>query len=130
MAQAIKQYGLKLMGVILLVFAPMKSVLITVIVLTAIDLLSGVIAAKKRGELITSAGLKRTIIKLFVYELVVLLSYLTEQYLTGDLVPLVKILAGFIGITELKSVLENLEDITGIPILKMLIDKLTSLNNP
>ncbi len=118
------------MGVILLVFAPMKSVLITVIVLTAIDLLSGVIAAKKRGELITSAGLKRTIIKLFVYELVVLLSYLTEQYLTGDLVPLVKILAGFIGITELKSVLENLEDITGIPILKMLIDKLTSLNNP
>lgn len=55
-----------------------------------------------------------------------MLGFLTEQYMTGDLVPVMKILAGLIGITELKSILENLEEITGMPIIKMLIDKLNS----
>jgi hypothetical protein len=63
--------------------------------------------------------------KLAVYESVVLLAFLVEQYLTGDFVPIVKILSGYIGITELKSCMENMEDITGVPILKALIDKLS-----
>ena len=109
----------------ILVFVPIKASLVAVGVLTFIDLVSGVCAAHKRGEKITSSGLKRTVVKLLVYEVVVMLGFLVEQYLTGDLIPIVKILSGMVGITELKSVLENLEDLTGLPLLRLLIDKLT-----
>lgn len=125
---ALKPIAIKLGWAILAIFAPVGSVLAVVLLLTAIDLVTGVIAARKRGEVITSSGFKRTIIKLFVYEVVIILSFLIEQYLTGPFVPIENILAGYIGITELKSVLENLESITGVPILQTLIDKLTNLN--
>jgi hypothetical protein len=85
----------------------------------------GILAAKKRGEPITSSGLKRTVVKTFVYEAVIMMGYLTEQYLTGDLIPVVKILGGLVGLTEFKSVLENAEELTGIPLLKTIIDKLS-----
>ena len=109
---------------IALIFLPVKATLITVMVLTVADLVSGVAAARKRRQKITSAGLKRTIIKTTVYEAVVMLGFLTEQYMTGDAVPVVKVLAGFIGLTELKSVMENIEIISGMSIVKLLIKKL------
>lgn len=107
------------------VFLPLKSTMVVVVVLTFVDLLSGLAAAKKQGDPITSSGLKRTILKILAYEMVIMLSFLVEQYLSGDVVPLVKIMGGMIGITELKSVLENIEIISGIPLVKLLIDKLT-----
>lgn len=113
----------------LVVFAPIKATLIVVIVLTLGDLVSGLIAAHHRKEEITSKGLRRTLVKIMVYEAVVMLGYLTEQYMTGDLVPIVKVLAGMIGIAELKSILENLEEITGVPVLKLLINKLSQTSN-
>jgi len=109
---------------IALVFLPVKATLVTVMVLTVADLVSGIAAARKRRKRITSAGLKRTIIKTTVYEAVVMLGFLTERYMTGDAVPIVKILAGFIGLTELKSVMENIEIISGMSIIKLLIKKL------
>lgn len=109
---------------ILIVFAPVKATLITVMVLTVADLISGIMAARKERKKITSSGLKRTIVKTTVYEVVIMLGFLTEQYMTGDAIPVVKILAGFIGLTELKSVMENIERISGMPIVKMLIEKL------
>lgn len=113
---------------LILVFAPIKATLVSIMVITFIDLASGLVAARKRKEPITSSGLKRTIIKIGVYELTVMLGFLTEQYMTGDLVPVVKVLAGFIGLTELKSVLENVEEITGVAVVKALVDKVAGLN--
>jgi phage-related holin len=109
---------------ILIVFAPVKATLITVMVLTIADLISGIMAARKERKKITSSGLKRTIIKTTVYEAVIMLGFLTERYMTGDAIPVVKILAGFIGLTELKSVMENIERISGMSIIKLLIDRL------
>jgi phage-related holin len=109
---------------ILIVFAPVKATLITVMVLTVADLISGIMAARKERKKITSSGFKRTIIKTTVYEAVIMLGFLTERYMTGDAIPVVKILAGFIGLTELKSVMENIERISGMSIIKLLIDRL------
>jgi hypothetical protein len=125
-----KQFLLTVVMSIITVFLPIKATLVAVMALTVIDLASGLWAASKRGEPITSSGLKRTIIKIFVYEAVVMLGYITEQYLTGDIIPLVKILAGYIGITELKSVLENIKDISGLDIIKSLINKLAQQQDP
>jgi phage-related holin len=109
----------------LLVFLPIKATLITVMVLVGVDLITGIIAARKRGESITSSGLKRTVVKALAYEAAIILGFLVQSFLTGDTVPVVKILGGLVGMTELKSVLENLEEITGIPLLKTLIDKIS-----
>ena len=109
----------------ILVFAPIKATLVTAMVLVLADLLTGILASRKRGEKITSSGLKRTVIKFLVYETVIMMGFLTEQYLTGDVVPVVKILGGLVGLTELKSVLENAEELTGIPLLQVIINKLS-----
>lgn len=114
----------------LAVFLPVKSTLLAVMALTVVDLILGVWSSIKQGQPITSSGLKRTIVKVFVYNGVVMLGFLTEQYLTGDSVPIVKILGGYIGLTELKSCMENMEGISGVSILKALIDKLSQSGGP
>lgn len=107
---------------ILAIFAPIRAAIITVGVLVFIDLITGIWAAKKRKEPITSKGLRRTISKLVVFEAAILLAFLTEKYLTSELVPMCKIATAFIGLIEYTSVLENLNEINGKPIFKKLID--------
>lgn len=124
-----KDFLINLGMALVLIFAPIKATLLTVFVLTFADLVAGVWAARARKEPITSSGFKRTIIKILAYEAVVMLGYLTEQYLTGDLVPVVKILAGLIGMTELKSVIENVQEISGVPLMSLLIQKLGQAEN-
>jgi phage-related holin len=124
---ALKPYLLRFVVASLIVFAPIKAAIIAVMALTCIDLVSGLLAAHKRKEAITSSGLKRTIVKFLVYELLIGMGYLCSKYLIGeDFIPLTKILTGYVGITELKSVLENIEELTGIPLLKTIIDRLSA----
>lgn len=113
---------------ILAILAPVKAVIITSMVLVAADLVLGLMAARRRGEAITSAGFRRTAIKLFVYEMAIILGFVAETYLIGSLVPVTKIVSAFVGLTELKSIVENLNIINGSPIFKILLDKLGSAN--
>lgn len=112
----------------LAVFAPIKSVLIVTGILIFADLITGILAARARKEKITSAGLRRTITKMFVYNLAVVLGFLVETHMTGAAIPIVKIVAGFIGLTEFLSILENLNALGKGQLLKGLIEKLNSFN--
>lgn len=123
-----KQYLLSLALSIATIFAPVKQVMVVTFILIAVDLLLGLMAARKIKVPITSAGLRRTVSKLFVYEVAICLGFLVETYFTGPAIPIVKIITGFIGLTELKSCLENADAVNGEPILKALIDKLGSSN--
>lgn len=125
MSSPIGKLGLNLLLATLAVFMPIKAALLLIVILTLLDLVTGVAAAIKSKEPITSNGLKRTVIKLLVYLSVACLGFLVEKFLTGDFVPLAKIMSGLVGITELKSILENMETITGLPILQLLINKLS-----
>lgn len=102
---------------------PIKSLLITVGILVAADLATGIIKAKKNKEEITSRRLRETVTKLLAYELVIILCYLIERFMLPD-VPMSKILSGLIAITELLSVNENLFQITGNPIFNKINSKL------
>lgn len=113
----------------LAVFAPVKAILIVTGVLIMADLISGVLAAKKRGESISSAGLRRTITKIFVYNMAVITGFLVEKYMITDLFPISKLIAGIISVVELKSILENLNTINGTDIFKTIIEKLGSSND-
>lgn len=112
------------------IFAPIKSAVIAVIVLTVADLITGIIAARKRGEQITSAGFARTIVKIAVYQVATLCAFLAQKYLVLDVMPICTLVTSLIGLTELKSVLENLDSISGGSFFSALITKLNSNNDP
>ncbi len=114
---------------ILAVFAPIQAAILAALGLVLADLIIGILAARKRGEPITSAGIRRTITKIFVYEAALMLGFLTEKYMIGDLVPVSKLVAGLIGAVELKSILESLDEINGTPLLGALIKQLGSKND-
>lgn len=109
---------------LLSVFAPAKGMLIAAFCLILLDLITGVWAASKRKEPITSRGLRRTITKLFVYESAIMIAFLTETYLTLDIIPVAKIISSFVGVVELKSVLENINSIGGSDLLTKVISKI------
>lgn len=118
-----------LLTAILAVFAPVKMILIITILLIFVDLVTGIIAAHKKGQKISSAGLRRTTTKTAIYLTAICMGFLVEKYMLEDYLALSKIIAGLISIVELKSLLENLDVINGSPLFKSLIKKLGSVND-
>lgn len=124
-----KTFLINLLIVIATIFAPIQNIIISVFVLILCDLVFGVMAARKRKEKITSAGIRRTVSKFFVYEIALCICFIAETYLLGGVLPVSKILAGIIGIAELKSILESLDEINGSSLLAEVIKKLGSKND-
>ena len=108
--------------------APIKPVMITVGVLILSDLITGVWAAYKRKEPITSAALGRTVSKMVVYQTAVVTGFLLQRYLLGDALPVVNVVGGMIGMVEFKSFMENANVIVDGDIFKQIIKKLGSKN--
>lgn len=100
-------------------FVPILPFLAAVFVLTIFDAITGVRAAKKRSEPITSKGFRRTSEKLFFYTIALTASELfrTTFFVHGSMtIPLSYIIAMAIATTEFKSNIENIETITGVKI--------------
>lgn len=124
-----KDYLIALGISVLAVFAPIKHVFLVTGILIFSDLITGILAARKRGEKVTSAGLRRTFTKLFVYNAAIALGFLVEVFMLEGFIPVSKITAGVISVVELTSILENLNAINGSPIFKQIIEKLGSTND-
>lgn len=114
---------------LLAVFAPIKPLVLTVGALIFADCFTGVWAAKKRGEQVKSAALRRTVSKMVIYQVALLTGFLVEVYMIDSLLPISKLVAGAIGMVEFKSILENSTVITGQDLFKSLIQKLGSKND-
>lgn len=124
-----KEWLMGLLVSTLAVFAPIKALLLVTGLLIFSDLISGILSARKKGQKISSAGLRRTVTKVMVYNAAIMLGFVTETYMLDGFLPLSKIAAGLISVVEMKSILENLDTINGNPIFKTLIDKLGSIND-
>jgi len=109
--------------------APIKPIMITVGILIVSDLITGVWAARKRGEPITSAALGRTISKMVVYQTAVITGFLLQRYLLGDALPVVNVIGGVIGMVEFKSFIENANCIVDGDVFKEILKKLGSKND-
>ena len=107
-----------MLAAVVLVLSPIQATMITVGVLITADLITGIIAAWKRGETIQSSKLRNTIIKMVIYQLAIISAFLLETFIlkSGDII--VKVVAGTIGITEFKSIIENLEKGTDTKLTK------------
>lgn len=112
---------------LLAVFAPAKSMILSSLFLVLLDLVTGLMAARKQNIPITSSGLRRTISKIAVYEIAILIAFIAQQYLIKE-IPVANIAASFVGLTELTSCLENIDIIGGGGLLKKLISNLGSDN--
>ena len=73
--------------------------------------------------------MRRTISKIFIYQMSVISGFLLETYLLGGSIPVSKIVAGVIGMVEFKSILENSNYIVGGDVFKMILQKLGSDND-
>jgi hypothetical protein len=120
----LKKYLIELCIAIAVVLAPIKAVMITVGFLVAADFIFGILAARKRGEKITSARMSHSITKAFVYQGAVISGFLMEKYLLDSVLPVCKIVAGLIGSVEMKSLLESANDILGQPVFKAVVSTL------
>jgi len=129
MATVMKTYLYNTLIVSLTVLAPIKPVLITVGILIVGDMITGMWAAKRRNEKISSAAMRRTVSKMVIYQFAVISGFLLEKYLLSDTIPVSKLVAGAIGMVEFKSVLENSSSILGQDVFKMVIQKLGSKND-
>ena len=124
-----KEWLGRLFIVSLSALAPIHTVMLSVGILILTDLVTGMWAALKRGEKITSAAMRRTVSKIVVYQLAVISGFLLERYLIDGLMPVSKIVAGVIGMVEFKSILENANKIVGGNIFKSVIKMLGSDND-
>lgn len=98
------------MGAIL---APLYDMLGAVLLLVVIDFLTGIGAAWKKKEGVSSRKMINTVNKFLFYSLTLLAAHVVELKITPAL-PWLQVVAGFIAITELRSIFENFNSIFGL----------------
>ena len=113
-------YFITAIGVFLI---PIQEILLGVGVLIFIDLILGIMAARKEGEKITSNKLSQTLIKMFVYHLLIISAFLIEQLLVSY-IPFLQLTLVFLSVTEFTSISENFTRISGINFIKFIRTRL------
>lgn len=124
---AIKQFIIshskELLSSALVVIAPIKPTLIAVSVLVFADFITGIWAALKKKERISSNGINKSLMKSFAYMLFIIVAFVIEKYLIDD-VPVIKVVSAMITLRESKSFFENMKVITGLDLMDSLLSKM------
>ncbi len=107
-------------------FLPLQSFIAITFCLVCADLVTGIQAARARGEAVQSIGLRRTATKFTMYSFAILAAHGVQNVYLKDF-PLVFTIAAYIGVTEFWSLLENVGTVTGTDVLGAVRDKLTTI---
>lgn len=99
--------------------SPVNGVMMTMVFLIIVDFITGAYVAYKNDIPFSSKRIAHTISKFFIYNLVILSAFFLEVNIVDE-VPFLKVIAGFIAITEVKSILENYNQIYGVNPFKAL----------
>ena len=118
-------YLLKSLLLALVAFiTPIKWLLVGVCVLVIFDTVAGLFRAYKLKQDLTSKKFGHIISKFFLYNLAIISGYILQLMVGLDVLPLAKIIACAIGLTEMKSITENVNEVTGIDIWKFIMSYL------
>ena len=104
-------------------FSPAFEFILLVGFFVVADTITGVMAALKTGEEITSKRFRAVIPKYVVYGVGVLVAHVLQRQFFPDF-PAMKIIAGLVAYSELMSIDENINKITGVSLFKFFIKKL------
>jgi uncharacterized membrane protein len=107
-------------GFIFSFFLPIKHFLIFTIFVVIADTITGIKAAKKEGQKITSKGLYRTSEKILVYFTSIMIFHGAQLTFNIPL-PIVYLASSIIAGTELFSVAENVKRITGVNLATIIL---------
>lgn len=102
---------------IIVYFSPVFPVLFGLGFIVLTDFVTGMLASRKRGEVISSRKMRPTITKGIGYMAAILVAHTFEKSFMPDLNCL-KIVSGLIALIELKSLDENIKDLTGKSLFK------------
>ena len=102
--------------------SPIKALIIIVGLAILTDLFFGVWKSIKLKKRLTSNGFGRTIVKMFIYQIVLVGSFIIDRYILNELILIflqvdlltTKLLALYLVFSEATSINENLYEITGI----------------
>lgn len=108
---------------------PIRPLMLTVGFLVFADLLTGLMAARMKKMPITSAGFRRTVVKMAAYQVGIIAGYVLGKYLLDDMEYIAKIVAVSIGVTEFKSLTENIKIVTGKDLFKVINEAFWSSND-
>jgi phage-related holin len=117
-------------GLLMTLIADIQLFLAITLWMVFADFVVGIIAARHRKETISSSGIARTVSKFTVYILAILsgrgveIVFLPQSIIETSYVTYM--IAGTITLREFKSLLENVEDITGVEFVS-LYDKISKL---
>jgi len=125
-SEAIVAWIYKILLSTLAFIAPVNGLMLSIGFLLFIDLILGIMTARKNGIPIQSKELKKTVIKMLLYQVTVISAFILDTYFIqmGSIV--VRITALSVGITEAKSIFEHVGTLTGLDIWSVLKDKLKS----
>ena len=120
-------------GVIFTMFSWISSFIMSVatflsftLIIVLVDLYTGRMAAKHRGEAIKSSGYRQSVKKYVLYMIGILISELFIRVFSLP-IPLTYMVAGVVALTEIKSIFENIETVTGVDLWGYVGEKLTRL---
>ncbi len=118
-------YVIKAFIAINLILTPIKPIALVVFCLIFGDLIAGIYRSWKMKEKITSKRMSNTGSKILLYNLCILSMFILETFVL-DFFPeklyMTKFVAGFLGLTELKSIFENTDKVLKINILKKFME--------
>ena len=94
-------------------FVPIKGFLLFVIAVTFADMVTGIKAARKEGQKISSKGMYRTVEKIVTYYVGIMIFEGAKNTFSLP-VPITYMVAFLIAAVELTSISENIKRITGV----------------
>lgn len=114
---AIINWILKFIAVIIAALAPIATVINLVLLLIVIDLFTGTYASIKNKEPFSARKLRYTVEKFVFYSVAIIAGYIL-QIIFFDAINVAQMVAGYISLTESKSIYENISKILKTDILK------------
>jgi phage-related holin len=108
---------------------PVSGYILFMVMAIAADTITGILAAHKTNEKITSKGIWRSIEKIVIAGLAIMLCHGFQTLFLDD-IPLTKGVSAIIAFAELKSNLENYKKITGVEVGSLILDRVKEIIMP
>lgn len=122
MKEIFQKYSLPIAAYFVSYFSPAFPMMMAIGFILVADFITGIMAAQKRGEEISSKKMRPTITKGIGYMMAILVAHIFQKNFLVD-IEVLKIVSGLIAFIEVKSLDENFRDITGKSLFKQFLKK-------
>ena len=122
MKEILQKYTVPALAYFASYFTPAFPMMMAIGFFLLMDFITGIMAAKKRGEPISSKKMRPTVTKGIGYMVAILVAHVFQKNFLTD-IEVLKIVAGLIAFIEVKSLDENFRDITGKSLFKQFLKK-------